>query len=219
MSRILVIHHDEPVRSKIVSMLRLRHQVTGTGDLVAGAKEINRTRPDVVVVGQDLKKEEGTRLLKYLKQNEVKMPVVVVAMRGTTSHQPIAMKLGAKAFIEFPMDDAHLEAAVSDAQTAHRTAQAGPPPVTEDELRGNLSMMERQLNSRMKCFAGRNQVYIQSKILGGATSKPRICLKCSLRAEYGLPKDIYYEYIRDVCCKDPTACEAMQKFQAERESA
>jgi FixJ family two-component response regulator len=218
-SKILVIHHDDAVRTKLEGMLSVRHQVTGTGDLVAGAKEIHRSRPDVVVAGQDLKKEEATRLLKYLKQNELKIPVVVIAMRGTSPHQPIAMKLGAKAFIEYPMDAAHLEAAVSGAQIAHRAAQAGPPPVTEEESRGNLSMTEKQLNPRMKCFAGRNQVYIQSKILGGATSKPRICLKCSLRAEYGLGKDVYYEFIRDVCCKDPSGCEAVQKFQAERESA
>jgi FixJ family two-component response regulator len=218
-SKVLLIHHDDPVRTKLEGLLRLRHQVTASKELVAGAKEIHKNRPDVIVVGQDLKKEEGTRLLKYLKENELKIPVVLIAMRGTSPHQPIAMKLGAKAFIEFPVDDVRLEAAVSGAQTAHRSAQAGPPPVTDEENRGNLSMLEKQLNTKMKCFAGRNQVYIQSMILGGATSRPRICLKCSLRAEYGLNKDVYYEFIRDVCCKDPTGCEAVRKFQAERESA
>jgi DNA-binding NtrC family response regulator len=218
-SKVILIHHDDAVRMKLESMLRVRHPVTSCKELVAGAREIHKSRPDVIVVGQDLKKEEGTRLLKYLKENELKIPVVVLAMRGTNAHQPIALKLGAKAFIEFPVDDARLEAAVSGAENAARAVQAGPPPITDEESRGNLSMMEKQLNSKMKCFAGRNQVYIQSRILGGATSRPRICLKCSLRAEYGLEKDVFYEFIRDVCCKDPTGCEAVQKFQAERESA
>lgn len=220
MSRVLVIHHDDSVRSKLEGMIRGKHHtVAGTRDLVLGVKEIARQRPDVVVVGQDLKKEEGTRLLKHLKRNEVKLPVVLIAMRGTSSHQAIAMKLGAKGFVQYPVDESRLEAAISGAIEAHRAAMAGPPPITEEELRGNLSMLERQLNSRMKCFAGRNQVYIQSMITGGAATRPRICLKCSLRPEYGLNKDVYYEYIRDVCCGDPMQCEAVRKFQAERESA
>lgn len=219
-SRVLVIYHDDKVRTKLETLVRGRqHMVAGQRDLVAGVKDIARNKPEVVIVGQDLKKEEGTRLLKYLKTNEVKIPVVVVAMRGAGSHQPIAMKLGAKAFLEFPVDDGRLDEAINAAIKAHQAAMSGPPPVTEEELRGNLSMLERQLNDRMKCFAGRNQVYIQSMILGGATSRPRICLKCSLRAEYGLNREVYYEFIRDVCCGEPARCEAVRKFQAERESA
>jgi DNA-binding NtrC family response regulator len=218
-SKVLVIHHDDAVRMKLESLAKSKHEVTAIKDLILGVKQIARNRPDVIVVGQDLQKEEGTRLLKYFRENEIKLPVVLVAMKGTRAHQPIALKLGAKAFIDYPVDANRLEAAIVAAEKAHQAAVAAPPPVTEDEMRGNLTMLEKQLNSRMKCFAGRNQVYIQSKILGGTTSRPRVCLKCSLRAEYGLGKDVYYEFIRDVCCTDPNQCEAMRKFQAERESA
>jgi len=218
-SRLLIIHHDDEIRSRLQSMTERRHDLTTAKELVAGIKEIARNRPDAIIVGQDLKKLEGTRLLKYLKDNELKIPVVVLAMRGAGSHQPIAMKLGAKAFLEFPVDEARLEAAIVEARKAHLAVLAGPPPIGEEELRGNLSMMEKQLNAKMKCFAGRNQVYIQSRILGGSTSKPRICLKCSLRAEYGLSKDVYYEFIRAVCCGNPARCEAVCKFQTEREIA
>lgn len=219
MPKVLVIHHDDAVRSRLQDMMKRRHDVTSIKELVAGAKEIARSRPDVIVVGQDLQREEGTRLLKYLRDNQLKLPVVVIAMRGAGSHQPIAMKLGARAFIEFPVDEVRLEETIAEAQRAQVAALASPPPITSEEQAGNLSTLERQLNARMKCFAGRNQVYIQSRILGGATSKPRICLKCSLRGENGLSKDVYYEFIRDVCCVNPTKCEAMREFQAERESA
>lgn len=219
MSRLLLIHHDDAVRLRLRDMTERRHDVTATKELITGVKEIARHRPDVIIVGQDLKKVEGTRLLRYLRDNELKIPVVVIAMRGAGSHQPIAMKLGAKAFIEFPVDEERLEAVLAEARRTHQNALAGPPPFTSEELASNLSMMEKQLNTRMRCFAGRNQVYIQSQILGGSTSKPRICLKCRLRAEYGLNKDVYYEFIRDVCCANPARCEAARHFQAERESA
>lgn len=219
MSRILVIHHDHSIRSNLEAIVKTRHEVEGAKELIAGIKQIARRRPDLILVSQDAKKEEGTRLLKYLKDNELRIPVVVVASRGAGVYQPTAMRLGARAFIEYPVDEKRLTEAMAAAQQAHAAALAGPPPITDEELSSNLSVLESKLNRAMKCFAGRNQVYIQSIILGGRTTKPRIALKCGLRAEYGLSKDVYYEFVRDVCCCDPAKCEAIQKFQAERESA
>ena len=81
----------------------------------------------------------------------------------------------------------------------------------------NLPVLESQLNCQTRCFAGKNQVFIYSLILGGgATTKPRIALKCPLRAEYGLSKLVYYEFIRDICCQQPSACEAVQRFERDR---
>lgn len=219
MARVLVIHYDQAIRTNLENLIRVRHEIEGAKDLMAGIKQMARRRPDLVVVGEDAKKEEGIRLLKYLRDNEIHVPVVVVASRGVGTHQPIAMKLGARAFIEFPVDADRLESAIKAALSAHAARMAGPPPIHPDELNGNLSALEKQLNARMKCFAGRNQVFLQSIVLGGSTTKPRICLKCGLRREYGMNKDVYYEWIRDVCCGDPMQCEAVRKFQAERESA
>ena len=78
-------------------------------------------------------------------------------------------------------------------------------------------MLERHLNERMKCFAGRNKVYLQALVLTAGTTPPRIALKCRLRADYGLNPDLYYEFIRDACCTDPSRCEAVQRFMAERD--
>lgn len=70
------------------------------------------------------------------------------------------------------------------------------------------------LNRRMVCVAGRNQVFIQSMILGGGrTSRPRIALKRPLRKQFGYSPDVYHEFIRDVCCADPSSCPAWQAFQ------
>ena len=100
---------------------------------------------------------------------------------------------------------------------ARAAADAAPPPITAEEGSANLSRLESHLNKHMKCFAGRNQVYIQSMILGSATSRPRIALKCNLRAEYGLNRDVYYEWIRDTCCGDPKRCEAYREFMENHE--
>jgi hypothetical protein len=91
--------------------------------------------------------------------------------------------------------------------------QAFGPPLTPEELTGNLSLLERKLNREMKCTAGKNQVYIRSLLTGQSTTRPRIALKCPLRRDIKLPPEVYYEHIRDVCCANHEQCEAWLAFQ------
>lgn len=94
------------------------------------------------------------------------------------------------------------------------TEEAFGPPLTPEELTGSLSNLERKLNKEMKCTAGRNQVFIRSLLTGTGTTRPRIALKCPLRRDIGLPADVFYEHIRDICCGDPDQCEAWRNFKA-----
>lgn len=218
MAKVVLIHSDKAIRAALEALTQARHEVLVARDLKAGIKQIAASRPDLIVVGHDAKKQEGIRLLRHLRDNVSKTPVIVVVTRGLGVIQPMAMKLGARGFIEYPVDPARYQQAIDAALQASEEAKAGPPPITDEELNSNLSMLETDLNRRMKCFAGRNQVYLYSKITGGVRPRPRISLRCGLRAEFGLDKHVYYEFIRDVCCKDPGQCKAVQLYRA-RESA
>ena len=94
-----------------------------------------------------------------------------------------------------------------------KVQEAFGPDLTPEELTGNLSQLERELNSNMKCVAGRNQVYVRSLLTGTSTTRPRIALKCPLRRDIGQPPEVFYEHIRDVCCTDPSQCEAWRAMQ------
>ena len=87
------------------------------------------------------------------------------------------------------------------------------PLLLPEELTGNLSLLERQLNRDMQCTAGRNQVYIRSLLTGQSTTRPRIALKCPLRRDIGLTPEVFLEHIRAVCCSDPEQCEAWRAFK------
>lgn len=219
MKRLLVIHYNRSIRQRLEQLAKLRHEVVGAKHVSAGIKQIGRNKPDIIVVGHDSDKQEGARLLRYMRDNRVKIPVVAVISPGAGTAQPLLMKLGARGFAEYPMDQARFDQTVAGAIEAHEQATAPPPPVTPIELNSNLTQLEHKLNRAMKCVAGKNQVYIQSVLGGGGRSRPRIALKCPLRGEYGLKKDVYFEWIRDVCCTEPGRCEAVQLFNATRESA
>lgn len=91
--------------------------------------------------------------------------------------------------------------------------QAFGPPLTAEEQKGNLSELEKKLNREMQCPAGKNQVFIRSLVGPKGTTQPRVALKCHLRKDAGLPAEVFYEHIRDVCCGNPEECPAYKKFK------
>lgn len=94
-----------------------------------------------------------------------------------------------------------------------KVAEAFGPPITEEELKSNLSVLEKQLNREMKCVAGKNQVYLRSLLTGSGTTRPRIALKCHLRRDIGQTPEIFYEDIKSLCCGNPENCEAYRQFK------
>jgi len=219
MARILLLHRDRKARKFLQERASTHHEMRTVDSLGKATRAIATTRPQVIVAEINGKTDDALDLLRYMKRNRIDLPVILVggARAGMLKH--FAMKLGAKAYIEYPMEQHAFDEVISGSLQADRDDHGGIPPITEEEHKTNISELEKTLNRRMVCVAGKNQVYIQSLILGmGHTSKPRVALKCPLRKQFGHPPDVYYEYIRDMCCGDPTACPAYQKFQ-ERTSA
>lgn len=217
MARILIIHGDRAARKTLEAYAAQHHDVNAASDLAKGVHAINKQRPSLVIAGLDVRKKEALELLRSMQRSGSKTPVIVVGMTGAGAMQPAVMKLGARAFLEYPFEVPVLHQAISSALQTDVEARGELPPICPEEAEANLTELEADLNRRMHCFAGKNQVYIQSVIVGQQrVTKPRISLKCPLRKEIGLPANVYYEFIRDVCCGDPGGCPAYQAFQAKR---
>lgn len=214
MPKILIIHHDSVSRDALAKMLATHHQVIIADTINAGLKGIRQHRPDLGIGGLDAKQLSILTLLKFLKDNKFDVPMLLVANADAGQHQPAAMKLGAKGFLEYPIEAARLHAHISMTLQDFHDTRRQAVPITSAEDNGNLSDIERTFNRQMRCFAGKNLVFLQSMITGVHRTQPRICLKCPLRREFGMTERIYHDYIRDVCIGDHESCPAVQKFQA-----
>lgn len=213
MPKVLIIHHDAAVREKLAKTVADHHQPIVADNINAGLKGIRQYRPDVGLGGLDGKQLSLLTLLKFLKDNEFDIPMLVIASSDAGQQQPTAMKLGAKAFIEYPTAPERLLAHIAMSLQDFHDKRHRAVPLTPAEQNGNLSDIERTFNRQMRCFAGKNQVFLQSLITGSHKTQPRICLKCPLRKEFGYTERIYHDYIRDVCIADHEACPAVQQFQ------
>lgn len=110
-------------------------------------------------------------------------------------------------------NNAQANTARTGRRVSQRMMKAAGPPLTDEELNSNLSELERRLNEQMRCPAGKNQVCIRSVLGGSGQTRPRIMLRCPLRRDVGLEPEVYYEHIRDVCCRNPDQCPAYQAFK------
>lgn len=214
MAKVLVVHRDNGARQMLEAMLARAHDVAAAKDFTTGVRQLRKQHPALVVAGIDAKHVDALLLLRHMSEYGPKVPMIVVAGRGSGQQQHAALRLGAKAFLEYPVEEARFTSAVEAALGGASGGNGSVPALTDEERDANLSDMVKQLNGRMQCFAGRNLVYLQNYIGSGTRSRPRVCLKCPLRKEFGLEPNVYYEFIRDVCCGDPHTCEAVQRFEA-----
>ena len=186
-SRVVVIHRDKRIRKGLEAMCSVHHEPIAAGDVKAGLKMILKVAPALAVVGLDAHKKEALQLLRYMKSYGSVVPVIVVAGQGAGALQMQAMKAGAKGFLEYPVDQSRFDREISRVLQTKLDVTATLPPISDEEKNANLSDLERTLNRKMKCHAGRNKVHLQSLIIGLTKTRPRISLKCSLRARAAGP--------------------------------
>ncbi len=62
-------------------------------------KMIAKTRPDMLIVDISLKDASGLELVKYMRERNVKIPVLVLSMQEESEYAERAMKAGAQGFI------------------------------------------------------------------------------------------------------------------------
>ena len=82
----------------------------------------------------------------------------------------------------------------------------------------SLVQLERKLNDEMRCPAGKNQVYVLSRMKSNGRIKkeaPQVCLDCKIRSYLGWRKRVYLDFIQMACCGEhKRKCEAYVKFMA-----
>src|SRR3954468_6682528 len=128
---VLVID-DEPALREVLA-LRIAdwgHDVRTIGEATQVEREIDRQRPDVVLCDLVLPGSSGMELMRRIKRNDERLPVVMMTAHGDIDGAVEAMKSGATDFLTKPLDNvtlfALLEATATDVQRAraNRTLDA-----------------------------------------------------------------------------------------------
>ena len=111
---VYVIDDQQAVRDALAEMLRLfGYSVEVFPAADAFLERILAARPGCIVADVRMPGMDGIELVRELARRQVSLPVVLVSGHADVPMAVAAIKAGAEDFIEKPIDDAHLLAAIN----------------------------------------------------------------------------------------------------------
>jgi two-component system response regulator FixJ len=112
--KVYVIDDQQAVREALAEMLRLfGYSVDVFASADAFLERISAARPGCIVADVRMPGMDGIELVRELARRQVCLPVVLISGHGDVPMAVAAIKAGAEDFIEKPVDDAHLLAAIN----------------------------------------------------------------------------------------------------------
>ena len=112
---ILIVDDDPDVRLGLHVRLKANHyNVIFAVDGMASIAEARKHKPDLIILDLGLPAGDGFSVLERLEANDSLslIPVIVVSARDREANMDRALKAGAKAFLQKPVDNAELLAVI-----------------------------------------------------------------------------------------------------------
>jgi DNA-binding response OmpR family regulator len=116
--KILVVEDDPDVRKGMHVRLHASHYDTFfAADAVSSMSEARKNQPDLIILDLGLPGGDGFTVMERLQANPQLAVIPIIIVSGRTGHdnRVRAMKAGAKAFLEKPVDNAELLAVIRQA--------------------------------------------------------------------------------------------------------
>ena len=115
---ILIVDDDPDIRLGLHVRLKANHyNVIFAGDGMAGIAEARKHMPDLIILDLGLPAGDGFSVMERLKANDSLslIPVIVVSGRNYDANMDRALKAGAKAFLQKPVDNAEFLSVIRQA--------------------------------------------------------------------------------------------------------
>jgi two-component system KDP operon response regulator KdpE len=126
---ILIVDDEPPIRRLLrASVGSQGFQVVEAGDGRGAIAEIERSRPDLVILDLGLPDMDGSEVIRTLRSAGNAMPIIVLSSRADEKGKVEALDLGADDYVTKPFGTAELFARIR-AALRHRLQQKGEQPV------------------------------------------------------------------------------------------
>ena len=116
--KILIVEDDRDVREGMHVRLRANHYDTVfAGDAFSVVNEARKQMPDLIILDLGLPGGDGFVVMERLKRIPAvaSIPIIVVSARDIRGNQERALREGAKAFLQKPVDNVEFLAAIRKA--------------------------------------------------------------------------------------------------------
>jgi DNA-binding response OmpR family regulator len=116
--KILIVEDDPDVRKGMhVRLQASNYDTFFAADAISGMSEARKHEPDLILLDLGLPGGDGFTVMERFKANPhlAVIPIIIVSARTGHDNRVRAMKAGAKAFLEKPVDNAELLAVIRQA--------------------------------------------------------------------------------------------------------
>lgn len=116
--KILIVDDDPDIRLGMHVRLKANHYDTFfASDALSSMVEVRKHEPDLIILDLGLPAGDGYVVMERLKKFPALavIPIVVVSARDAHANRERAIRAGAKAFLQKPVDDAELLAVIRQA--------------------------------------------------------------------------------------------------------
>jgi DNA-binding response OmpR family regulator len=113
--KILIVDDDPDMRLGLHIRLKANHyDVVFAADGMASIAEARKHMPDLIILDLGLPAGDGFSVMERLKSNDslALIPVIIVSARNRHANLERALKAGAMAFLQKPVDNAELLAVI-----------------------------------------------------------------------------------------------------------
>jgi len=113
--KILIVDDDPDVRHGMHIRLKANHYDTFfAADALSSVMEARKQEPDLIILDLGLPAGDGFVVMERLKKNPslALIPIIVVSARDARANRERAIKAGAVAFLQKPVDNAELLAVI-----------------------------------------------------------------------------------------------------------
>jgi two-component system KDP operon response regulator KdpE len=126
---ILIVDDEPPIRRLLrTSLASQGFQVIEAADGRSALAEIERARPDLLILDLGLPDLDGLEVVRTLRGNDNAVPILVLSSRADEKGKVEALDLGADDYVTKPFGTAELFARIR-AALRHRLQQQGEQPV------------------------------------------------------------------------------------------
>jgi DNA-binding response OmpR family regulator len=116
-NKILIVDDDPDARQGMQVRLRANHYETfSAADALSTLDEARKHQPDLIILDLGLPAGDGFLVMERLKtfRSLAAIPIIVVSGRDPRANRERALRAGAKAFLQKPVDNAQLLAVIRE---------------------------------------------------------------------------------------------------------